>query len=563
MNPEIPPNVEMGPSLWEKADTRSRVSPRIRSAAASLPEPAGVLSTEAVRFLCDLSRRFGPRRDRLLAERRGFYQGLAEGGRPALLDETAAIRRMAWEVAPPPPDLVDRRVEITGPPTRRTILHALNSGASVFMADFEDAHSPTWSATLTGQELLSQAIAGTLEDTSRREEPLRLGPHPAVLMVRPRGWHLDEPNFAVDGRPIAASLFDFGLYFFRNARELCRRGTGPYFYLPKIEHYREARLWDEIFLYGERWFGLPAGTIRATVLIETLPAVFEMEEILYELRLHSAGLNLGRWDYIFSMIKSFRTADWLKVPDRGALGMDTRFLHAAARLLVATCHKRGAAAIGGMAAQVPVKNDARANRRAIAQVLADKKRELHLGYDGTWVAHPALVPIAREVFDAKPPGLLGPVRADGFGEVAVSDLLALPEGPVTDEGLRTNIRAPLRYLESWLRGIGAVAIDGRMEDAATVEISRAQLWHWVRSSAALDSGLAVTAPRVRELLREEADQLRSEIGDDERRAESLEAAARLVERLALGPEFPEFFPLVVAPFPAEPERSMPLAVPSR
>jgi malate synthase len=550
MSPETPPNAEMGPSLWAKAVPRSRVSLPSLVPCDSAAELPAVLTTPAVRFLTELSRRFGPRRAELLAGRWEFYSRLARGGRPGPIADCAAIRRAPWRVAPPPADLCDRRVEITGPPTPRTILHALSSGASVFMADFEDAHSPTWTATLAGQANLIEAVRGTLEDRSRPGETLTIGPDPAVLMVRPRGWHLDEPGFNVEGRPIAGALFDFGLFFFHNARELRRRGSGPYFYLAKIEHAAEARLWNDVFRYAEQALDLPAGTVRATVLIETLPAVFEMEEILYELRHRSAGLNLGRWDYIFSVIKCFRNHGWLRMPDRRALTMDTPFLDAAARLLVATCHRRGAQAIGGMAAQIPVKGDAKASRRALARVLADKIRELRLGYDGTWVAHPALVPLAREVFEERRWGALDPVRSDGGGAARLDDLLALPEGPVTDVGLRENVRAPLRYLESWFRGVGAVAIDGRMEDAATVEISRAQLWQWVHTGAPMDSGRGVTAPRIRQLVREEALRLRREIGEDPARLRSLSAAASLVERLALAPEFPEFFTLVASPFPS-------------
>lgn len=552
MNPGTPPDVETGPSLREKAVGWSRVPSPLEPSVgpARSEELTDVLTPDSLRFLTGLTRRFRPWRDSLLAERRAFYGHLSEGVRPTFLEETAEIRAGTWEVAAPPSDLEDRRVEITGPPGRRTILHALASGAQVFMADFEDAHAPAWTATLRGQELLSEAVRGTLEDTTGADGPLRIGSNPATLMVRPRGWHLDERNLWIDGRPVPAALLDFGLYFVRNARELVRRGSGPYFYLPKIEHAAEARLWEAIFRYSEESADLPIGSIRATVLVETLPAVFEMDEILFELRLHSAGLNLGRWDYIFSVIKSFRGDLSLSLPDRAALTMDTPFLDSAARLLVSTCHRRGAPAIGGMAAQIPVKGDPEENRRAIAQVVADKEREVRLGYDGTWVAHPALVPVALRV--------IGPVhqrsgpRTTGARptEVVAADLLSLPRGVATDSGLRTNVRAPLRYLEAWLRGVGAVAIDHRMEDAATVEISRAQLWQWVHSSTALDAGGRVTPLRVREVLREELATLRREIGADAGRSGSVDAAARLVEQLALAPEFPEFFTLVAEPHPS-------------
>jgi malate synthase len=464
------------------------------------PVPGGaeeILSGPAIEFLVALHRRFESRRRELLAHRGEMQRILATGGRPVFPRETEKIRLAPWTVPPPPSDLADRRVEITGPVDRKMIINALNSGARVFMADFEDAHSPTWTGTLLGQVNLIDAVRHRITFTSPEGKEYRLNERTATLMVRPRGWHLDERHVEVDGRAISGSLFDFGLYFFHNAIELRRRGTGPYFYLPKLEHYLEARLWNDVFRTAEEALGLPRGTIRATVLIETVPAAFQMDEILWELREHSVGLNCGRWDYLFSLIKQFESIPSARFPDRARLTMDTPFLTAYSHLLIGTCHRRGAHAMGGMAAQIPIKEDPEANARAIALVVADKEREVAAGHDGTWVAHPALVPVALSVFDRAMPAA-NQISKTGVGEgIGPDDLLAIPSGPITAEGVRRNARAALLYLESWLRGNGCVPIDHLMEDAATAEIARTQLWQWVHHEARLDDGRPVDLPLVR------------------------------------------------------------------
>jgi malate synthase len=434
---------------------------------------------------------------------------------------------------------VDRRVEITGPVDRKMVINALNSGACVYMADFEDSHSPTWAGTIAGQANLIDAIRRRIEYHGPDGREYRLEPRTATLMVRPRGWHLDERHVEIDGHPISASLFDFVLYFHHNARELVARGTAPYFYLPKMEHYREARLWNEVFSASEEAAGLRPGTIRATALIETLPAAFQMEEILYELRDHSVGLNCGRWDYLFSFIKQYRDDSTAVFPDRSALSMETPFLSAYSRLLVQTCHRRGAHAMGGMAAQIPIRDDPRASETAMALVRKDKEREVRAGHDGTWVAHPGLVPVARAVFDAgmRGPNQIGVARAEAAVEPA--RLLELPRGPVTREGVRRNVRVAIRYLEAWFRGIGCVPIDHLMEDAATVEIARCQLWQWIHRRAVDDLGVLVDAPRVRTFLESEGAALRRELEADAS-ASSLERATRLLDRVVTAPDLEEF-----------------------
>jgi malate synthase len=502
-----------------------------------------LLTPDALAFITTLTRRFGGQRAELLGERSRFRQALAEGRTPGFLAETSGIRSSSWTVASPPTDLQDRRVEITGPTDPKMAINAFNSGARVYMADFEDAHSPVWASTLEGQRVLFEAVRGTLTYDAPDGRPYRVAPNRAVLMVRPRGFHLLERHLSVDGGSVPASLFDFGLFFFHNARELVRRGTGPYFYLPKLEHFPEARLWNDIFLFAEDTVGLPHGTVRATVLIETLPAAFEMEEILYELREHSAGLNCGRWDYIFSFIKQFRDDPSFVLPERGQLGMETHFLASYATLLVQTCHRRGAHAIGGMAAHIPIRGNETANATALAQVRADKEREVALGYDGTWVAHPGLVPVAQAVFDAAMPGSNQIGLPPPSRRIGPEDLLTVPQGTITVPGVRTNVRAALRYLDAWYRGTGAVAIDHRMEDAATVEISRAQLWQWIRHGARAEGEGPVTPSLVRSLLAVERESLLREAGVDVGRLWSIDRASRLVEELAVGPAFPEFFTL--------------------
>jgi len=509
------------------------------------PLPPGnereVLTPECMAFVADLTRRYGPRVAELLAARRAMQTRYDAGYRPRFLPETRAIRESSWTVAPLPADLRDRRVEITGPVDRKMIINALNSGASVFMADFEDSNSPTWTNVLDGQANLRDAVRGTIAyDDPDTGKSYRLREAPAVLMVRPRGWHLVEKHVEVDARPIPAALFDFGVFLFHNAKALIAKGTGPYFYLPKLQSHLEARVWNEVFVEAEGALGLSPGTIKATVLIETLPAAFEMDEILWELRDHAAGLNCGRWDYIFSFIKVHRNDAFGVLPDRSQITMDQGFLRAYAQLLIKTCHRRGAHAMGGMAAQIPIKGDPAANDAAIAKVVADKRREVGDGHDGTWVAHPGLVPIAREVFDAAMPGAnqLSKLRED----VAVGerDLLAVPGGTRTEAGLRWNLRVGVQYLEAWLRGVGCVPLYSLMEDAATAEISRAQIWQWLRHQATLDDGRPVIAALVREVLASEMAAVRAEVGPARYDADRFTDAIALFERLIFSPTFEEF-----------------------
>ncbi len=467
----------------------------VRVVAPVSPEFAAILTPEALAFVARLHRAFNPTREALLA-RRAERQRELDGGRPLdFLPETRAVREGDWRVAETPADLQDRRVEITGPTERKMTINALNSGARVFMADCEDSLSPTWENVVGGQINLRDAVRRTIELVQDDGREYRLNERTAVLLVRPRGWHLPEKHVLVDGAPVSASLFDFGLYFFHNARELLDRGSGPYFYLPKLESHLEARLWNDVFNAAQDALGLPRGTIRATVLIETIPAAFEMEEILHELRDHSAGLNAGRWDYIFSLIKKLRNRPDAVLPDRAQVTMTVPFMRAYTELLVKTCHRRGAHAIGGMAAFIPSRRDPEINRVALARVREDKEREAGDGCDGTWVAHPDLVPVATEIFDR----ILGDrphqkerqrddVRA---GAGALVDL-RVPGGTITEAGFRNNVNVALQYLNSWLLGNGAAAIFNLMEDAATAEISRAQLWQWIRHGAALDDGTSVT-----------------------------------------------------------------------
>ncbi len=463
-----------------------------------------ILTPEALEFLAGLHRRFDGRRRELLAARAERQTRFDAGERPDFLASTKAIRDGDWKVAPIPADLMDRRVEITGPTDRKMIINALNSGAKVFMADFEDATSPTWANLIDGQINLKDRWAGTLAFTDGVSgKAYALGSRPAVLMVRPRGWHLPEKHLTVDGEPMAGALFDFGLYFFHNAQAQIAAETGPYFYLPKLESHLEARLWNDVFVHAQGALGIPVGTIKATVLIETLPAAFEMDEILYELRDHMAGLNCGRWDYIFSYIKRLGRQSGTLTPDRAVMGMGAAFLRAYSLKLIQTCHRRGAFAMGGMAAQIPVKGDPAANEAAFAKVRADKEREAGDGHDGTWVAHPDLVPLAVEVFDRLMPAAnqLGRLRADV--SVSREDMLKVHEGARTDHGLRENIRVGVRYIEAWLRGRGAVPLYDLMEDAATAEIARAQIWQWIVRDARLDDGRVVTAALFKALLAQE------------------------------------------------------------
>src|SRR5213592_92194 len=442
-------------------------TPAIPGVEVTTPAPAGcepILSGDALRFVASLARRFEPTRRDLLARRAARLQELEAGRLPDFLPETRALRERDWTVAPIPPDLQERKVEITGPVDRKMVINALNSGASVFMADFEDSHSPTWENTIRGHQNLVDTVNGTISFTGPEGKRYALNERTATLMVRPRGWHLVEKHVLVDGQPVSASLCDFGLCFFHTAPALGERGRGSYWYLPKLESHLEARLWNEVFNFAQDALGLPRGTIRATVLIETILAAFETDEIIHELRDHSAGLNCGRWDYIFSFIKKFRSRPECVLPDRGRVTMDQPFLRAYAELVIKTCHRRGIHALGGMAAQIPIKHDPAANAAALEKVRQDKLREVRQGHDGTWVAHPALVPVAKQVFDQ---GMPGP------------HLLEPPRGTRTEAGLRLNIRVAIRYLEAWLNGQGAVPIYNLMEDAATAEISRTQIWQWL------------------------------------------------------------------------------------
>jgi malate synthase len=492
---------------------------------------AEVLTGEALAFVAALQREFGPRRRELLARRVERQARLDAGELPAFLEETRAIREDAtWHVPPPAPGLVDRRVEITGPVDRKMMINALNSGARVFMADFEDANSPTWDNCIDGQVNVKDAVRGEIS-LEQEGKSYRLNDEVATLVIRPRGWHLPEKHVLVDGDPISGSLFDFGLVFFHNAREQLARGLGPYFYLPKLESHLEARLWNDVFVRAQEQLALPQGSIRATVLIENVLAAFEMEEILYELRDHSAGLNAGRWDYIFSAIKKFRNRGDFVLPDRSDVTMTVPFMRAYTELLVATCHKRGAHAMGGMAAFIPSRRDAEVNETALARVREDKLRESRDGFDGTWVAHPDLVPTATEVFDdalGERPNQIDRQRPDV--DVSAAELLSLPQTPgaVTEQGIRTNVSVGVRYLASWLNGNGAAAIDNLMEDAATAEISRSQLWQWVRHGR-------VSADDVRRIEREELAKLTDWPRVDE--------AARLFEQVSLADEFVDFLTL--------------------
>ncbi len=476
----------------------------IRTVGPAVADSARVLTAPALGFVDDLTRHFRSRIEELLARRKMVQSQYDAGMKPRFLDETADIRESSWSVAPPPRDLVDRRVEITGPVDRKMIINALNSGANVFMADFEDANSPTWENCIVGQANLMDAVRRTITYVAPETgKHYSLGSSVATLLVRPRGFHLLEKHCLVDERPIPGMLFDFGLYLFHNAAELLKRGSGPYFYLPKMQSHLEARLWNDIFVHAQRALGLPNGTIRATVLIETLPAAFEMDEILYELKDHSTGLNCGRWDYIFSAIKTQRNDPAFLLPDRGQVTMEAPFLKAYVQLLIKTCHRRGAHAMGGMAAQIPIKDNPEENDRALEKVRADKLREVREGHDGTWVAHPGLVPVAKQVFDA---GMPTPNQLDRKREdvhVTESMLVTPPKGTRTEAGLRHNIRVGIQYVQAWLGGQGAVPIYNLMEDAATAEISRTQIWQWIRHGATLDNGDRVTNDLVAKTIDEE------------------------------------------------------------
>ena len=511
------------------------------------PPPAGcedVLNAGALDFLAALARRFEPRRRELLERRRLRQAELDAGSLPDFLPETKDVRDRAWTVAPIPPDLRDRRVEITGPVDRKMIINGLNSGANVFMADFEDANAPSWENNVVGQRNLRDAVAGTISYLSPEGKRYALAETTATLVVRPRGWHLVEKHVDVDGAPISASLFDFGLAFYHNAAALIAKGSGPYFYLPKLESHLEARLWNDVFNFAQDALGIPRGTIRATVLIETILAVFEADEILWELRDHSSGLNCGRWDYIFSYIKKLRRRPERVLPDRARVTMEQPFLKSYAELVIRTCHRRGIHALGGMAAQIPIKRDPALNTQALEKVRQDKLREVRQGHDGTWVAHPALVSVAREVFDAHMPGPNQIERQRDDVRVTAQDLLAAPPGAITFEGLRLNLDVAVRYLAAWLGGLGCVPINDLMEDAATAEISRAQVWQWQRHGAQLQDGRYVNAALIQQTLSEVMASLPERVGAEAAGAEQFSLAARILADLTTGAEFAEFLTTV-------------------
>ncbi|CAN5904473.1 malate synthase A [soil metagenome] len=503
-----------------------------------------VLSKEALGFVADLQRRFNPRREELLAARVERQKRLDAGEKPDFLAETAEIRESDWTVAPLPGDILDRRVEITGPVDRKMIINALNCGASVFMADFEDASTPTWTNMVEGQFNLAAAVHRDIDYVDPQSgRHYQLADKTAVLFVRPRGWHLPERHMTVDGQPMSGSLFDFGLYFFHNAEELLARGSGPYFYLPKMESHLEARLWNEVFVHAQEALGIPQKSIKATVLIETILATFEMDEILWELRDHSAGLNCGRWDYIFSFIKKFREQEWSVLPDRAQVTMTAQFLRNYSQLLIKTCHRREVHAMGGMAAQIPIKNDVAANEAAMDRVRADKKREAADGHDGTWVAHPGLVAIAKAEFDAVMKGANQIARKRQDVHVAAADLIAVPDGTKTEAGLRQNVAVGIGYIEAWLRGVGCVPLFNLMEDAATAEIRRAQVWQWVRHGQTLQDGRAVTREFVHLIVREEVDKVKVAMGEEVFALGRYEDAAQMMLDLVEQPTFEEFLTL--------------------
>ena len=509
------------------------------------PGFAEILTPGALGFVAKLHRLFNARRADCLERRQDRQASLDRGETLDFLPETKGIREGEWTCAPIPHDLQDRRVEITGPTDRKMVINALNSGAKVFMADFEDANAPTWANMVEGHINLRDAIRRTITFTSPEGKEYRLKEQTAVLFVRPRGWHLDEKHVRVDGQAVAGALFDFGLFFFHNARELMARGHGPYFYLPKMESHLEARIWNDVFKLAQDELGIAQGTIRATVLIETITAAFEMDEILYELREHSAGLNCGRWDYIFSCIKKFRSKRDFLLPDRALITMTTHFMHSYSLLCIKTCHRRKTFAMGGMAAQIPVKNDPQANEEAFAKVRADKEREAGDGHDGTWVAHPGMVQLATEAFDRLMPQPNQIERQRNDVDLTAKDLLDFgPRGPITEKGLRTNVSVGLQYLEAWLRGSGAVPIFNLMEDAATAEISRAQVWQWIRHvDGKLSDGRKVTKELFRKVLEEELAKIKTQIGLKSFAAGKFEVARKLFDRITTDDEFVEFLTL--------------------
>jgi malate synthase len=503
-----------------------------------------ILTIDALEFISKLHNEFNHRRKELLDIREGRQQELDEGVFPDFLEETKEIRESDWIVAPTPNDLQDRRVEITGPVSRKMVINALNSGAKVFMADFEDSNSPSWKNNIEGQINLRDAINGSISfENPKNGKQYKLNEEVATLMVRPRGWHLEEKNLLINGEVISGGILDFGLFFFHNIEALRKKGSATYFYLPKLENHKEARLWNDIFVFAQKELGVPNGTIKATVLVETIMAVFELNEILYELKDHSAGLNCGRWDYIFSYIKRFRKHPSFMLPDRDQVGMTTPFMASYSNLVVKTCHKRKVHAMGGMAAQIPIKNDEEANNIAIEKVRQDKLREVKNGHDGTWVAHPGLVKVAMDIFNEHMPN---PNQIEIKREDVVADakaLIEIPEGTITEAGVRKNINVGILYIESWLRGNGAAAIYNLMEDAATAEISRTQLWQWIKHAATLDDGREITYTMYQELLPQELEKIKEYVGEENYKNGKFERATKLFDQLILEDTFEEFLTL--------------------
>jgi malate synthase len=502
-----------------------------------------ILTPEACAFLAGLFREFEPRRQELLRRRDARQAELDSGVLPDFLASTRQVRESSWKVASIPADLLDRRTEITGPVDRKMVINALNSGAKVFMADFEDATSPTWSNLIEGQVNLRDAVRRTISFTSPEGKAYKLAEKTATLIVRPRGWHLPDKHVYLDGKPVSGSLLDFGLYFFHNARELLARGSGPYFYLPKLESHLEARLWNDVFIRAQAALGVPRGSVRATVLIETILAAFECEEILFELREHSSGLNCGRWDYIFSCIKKLQARSDYIFPDRTQVTMTAPFMRAYCLNVIKVCHKRGAHAMGGMAAQIPIKNNPAANEAALAKVLADKEREAADGHDGTWVAHPGLVPVALKAFDKHMPGPNQIDRQRDDVNVTAADLLAAPAGTITDEGIRTNISVGIQYLEAWFGGLGCVPLYNLMEDAATAEISRAQIWQWLHRGAHLADGRPVTPEHYDMLLGEVIARIQTEVGAERYSNGHFRVAAHLFTEMVTVSRLDDFLTL--------------------
>lgn len=522
---------------------KASAASRLEVKGTLLPSYREILTNEALQFVEKLEQTFGSRRIELLELRKERERLINEGEKPSFLKETEHIRKGDWTIPPVPKDLQDRRVEITGPVDRKMIINALNSGAKVFMADFEDATSPTWENIVEGQIHLRDAVNKTIEYVNENGKVYKLNEETATLIVRPRGLHLEEKHVLLDGKRISGSLFDFGLYFFHNAKELIKRGSGPYFYLPKLESHLEARWWNDVFCFAQDELGVKRGTIKATVLIETILAAFEMDEILYELKEHSAGLNCGRWDYIFSYLKKFRNDQNVILPDRAQVTMTVPFMRAYSLLAIKTCHRRNVHAIGGMAAQIPVKDDPVKNEEAFQKVRADKEREAKDGHDGTWVAHPALVPVAKEIFDQY---MKQPNQIDKQLDVEISaeQLLEVPEGTITEQGLRTNIDVGIRYLASWLSGRGAAPIHNLMEDAATAEISRAQVWQWIRHpKGVLEDGRKVTIELYEKIKQEELEKIKQELGEEAYQKGRFDEAAKLFDELVRNDEFVDFLTL--------------------